>query len=682
MHMCMADALAEAKRALELEEVELRRAKVARERATLEQAAAADRVIVRLNVGGAHFDTTRETLEMQSTYFRRLLDDGLVRGAPRDKDGRLFIDRAPTHFGLILEYLRGMLKPEALTKAQRSALTDEATYFGLDSLLTELHVSSSGYNPLLLSADDQQMRADAQRVRQSLADREPGAAADADGRLIDVYASVDSFAYTGEPSSPGLPLLFDQTSARSAVRVGRRPSGGGIVGFRERLHALAGPLLEGLDMANLVVAGGIVLRALTMATPEDRPREGSSDVDLFVVADTEEQAQAAFRRTYHHLLDNMHRMPVEQEVNRTSLLVVRTKVAVTFFAGWPQRNLQLVLRRHACAADVIFNFDVDACQFAYDGDRVLATPSARRALVTGINLADPERASFSYETRLAKYAERGFAVAVPGLEMRKVQHKFIQGCYARDGGLLKPLTLTFGGGALPTYTVGEPVVGLPKLIVLASMRFGKEPRGERPMVEPPRAGSVHESSDERRCYLISLSKLSEYGTSTTASTPTRWGGGKEEWRKPTPPAAPPIKLQVKPSSLLHGEEEDDYAGGTYWTLPFMQGVTPALATQSLNDRVREQMHDASEGGGSGSTITGDYIDDVTVPEARAGLLNVEDLNRVHPNTFTSRYHVDLPRSLQFTSSNSEESRNPFSRLPEAQWFKMEELYGASLSLDE
>ena len=73
---------------------------------------------------------------------------------------------------------------------------------------------------------------------------------------------------------------------------------------------------------------------------------------------------------------------------------------------------------------------------------------------------------------------------------------------------------------------------------------------------------------------------------------------------------------------------------------------------------------------------------MTVPEARAGLLNVEDLNRVHPNTFTSRYHVDLPRSLQFTSSNSEESRNPFSRLPEAQWFKMEELYGASLSLDE
>ena len=52
---------------------------------------------------------------------------------------------------------------------------------------------------------------------------------------------------------------------------------------------------------------------------------------------------------------------------------------VTLFAGWPQRNVQVILRRHPCAGDVIFGFDVDSCQFAYDGDRVLATPSALRA---------------------------------------------------------------------------------------------------------------------------------------------------------------------------------------------------------------------------------------------------------------------------------------------------------------
>ncbi len=41
--------------------------------------------------------------------------------------------------------------------------------------------------------------------------------------------------------------------------------------------------------------------------------------------------------------------------------------------------MQIILRRHPCVGDVIFGFDVDSCQFAYDGDRVLATPSALRA---------------------------------------------------------------------------------------------------------------------------------------------------------------------------------------------------------------------------------------------------------------------------------------------------------------
>ena len=51
--------------------------------------------IVMLNVGGRHFDTTRDTLEV-SRYFERFLDDdSLVVGATRDEAGRCFIDRDP-----------------------------------------------------------------------------------------------------------------------------------------------------------------------------------------------------------------------------------------------------------------------------------------------------------------------------------------------------------------------------------------------------------------------------------------------------------------------------------------------------------------------------------------------------------------------------------------------------------
>ena len=84
--------------------------------------------------------------------------------------------------------------------------------------------------------------------------------------------------------------------------------------FCERLNLFAGgALLEGLDMSNLVVAGGAVLAALTLGDATDAnvsrdaaravlrdARETTSDVDLFVVADSDAQAQAVYQRVLRH----------------------------------------------------------------------------------------------------------------------------------------------------------------------------------------------------------------------------------------------------------------------------------------------------------------------------------------------------------------------------------------------
>lgn len=50
----------------------------------------------------------------------------------------------------------------------------------------------------------------------------------------------------------------------------------------------------------------------------------------------------------------------------------------------------------------------------YDGSRVFALPRAKRALTKHMNVVDLGRMSQTYEVRLAKYAKRGFAVAIPG----------------------------------------------------------------------------------------------------------------------------------------------------------------------------------------------------------------------------------------------------------------------------
>ncbi|XP_072444738.1 BTB/POZ domain-containing protein KCTD5-like isoform X1 [Chiloscyllium punctatum] len=62
---------------------------------------------VRLNVGGTHFLTTRQTLcrEEKSFLYRLCQEEGELL-SDRDETGAYLIDRDPTYFGPILNYLR------------------------------------------------------------------------------------------------------------------------------------------------------------------------------------------------------------------------------------------------------------------------------------------------------------------------------------------------------------------------------------------------------------------------------------------------------------------------------------------------------------------------------------------------------------------------------------------------
>ena len=120
---------------------------------------------------------------------------------------------------------------------------------------------------------------------------------------------------------------------------------------------------------------------------------------------------------------------------------------------------------------MLLYFDIDACQLAYDGRTVLATHAARRALATGVNVADATKRSASYEQRLHKYARRGFGVVVPGLDPTRVAERFSTGLFTRTGGGLRPVLVTLPEEREkePEYEVGEPLLGLPKLVVLSAL---------------------------------------------------------------------------------------------------------------------------------------------------------------------------------------------------------------------
>ena len=78
---------------------------------------------VSLNVGGTSFETTSETLTKDGvTFFVRVLQSDLPN---------IFIDRDPTHFRIILNFLRDKTCVLPTSCTGRQELAQEAHFYGI-----------------------------------------------------------------------------------------------------------------------------------------------------------------------------------------------------------------------------------------------------------------------------------------------------------------------------------------------------------------------------------------------------------------------------------------------------------------------------------------------------------------------------------------------------------------------
>lgn len=162
------------------------------------------------------------------------------------------------------------------------------------------------------------------------------------------------------------------------------------------------------DWANCVVAGGAVVACLTC----DNNTSPNTDVDIFLYGLDE----TAARRKIDSLFATLKRA-------ESTALALRTPHTITVVLPYPKRIVQIILNLHQAAPNVVNVFDVDVCGCYYDGKDVHATRRCARAFATRTNLAVPFRRSYLYETRLIKYAKRGFSIGVPGLREADVQLK-------------------------------------------------------------------------------------------------------------------------------------------------------------------------------------------------------------------------------------------------------------------
>nr|POF05923.1 uncharacterized protein CFP56_53310 [Quercus suber] len=213
--------------------------------------------------------------------------------------------------------------------------------------------------------------------------------------------------------------------------------------FRGNFNIFSESSLVDLDWSNVVVAGSAVVTSL-LPVPEKHAGSKralrqwyhekfapASDVDLFLYGLTEEQAVEKIKQ-------------IEQSV-RDALLVettiVRTKYAVTIVSQYPTRHVQIVLRVYKSISEILTSFDIDSSCAAYDGSHVYACPRALAAYMTQINTIDLSRRSPSYESRLSKYAKRGFEVFWKGLDRSKVDPTIFERSFGRTEGLARLLIL-------------------------------------------------------------------------------------------------------------------------------------------------------------------------------------------------------------------------------------------------
>ena len=317
--------------------------------------------MVRLNVGGMRFDTTRDTLA-HCEYFVAYLSGRMSHA--EDSAGRLFIDRSGELFAHVLEFMRSKTLPgRRLLDGIKHQLLHECGYYGMAHMADRINGEISPYD--LRYAD------------RAIKD---------DEKLFNVF-KVDMSPQ--DPISLQIPLL---PRFGGEQQPHPRPSAT-YYEFRRRFEKLSGGLLRHLtvDSGGLVFAGGAVLGALT-GTP-------IGDIDVFLCCGQAEALRISER--VYAAVQSWHK-----SCNGGDLLVTRSKHALTIFRvaptiymissartefyitliyqvpGHPAVPLQVVLTTYGSPLELLKDFDVDCCCVAFipSDEKVVATSRGVRAV--------------------------------------------------------------------------------------------------------------------------------------------------------------------------------------------------------------------------------------------------------------------------------------------------------------
>ena len=320
-----------------------------------------------------------------------------------DPKGRLFIDRDPEIFAVLLQFLRAhTLPPQGFVKMHRQALLEECRFFQIAHLEHYLCGHTSKFD---LRLEDRLIKERESQVRYMCGDR---------SFLLNVF---ETCTLPRDANELEVPLL---KPARKRVEV----NCSSFATFCSRYSTLTRGLSNAFaNTSGVVFAGGSIVSALTQCE--------AGDVDIFLTCELGE-ATAALTQIY----DAVRSLEAETEHNRYRLLVTRSKHALTIFRVSDGRShglpIQIILSVYKNVAHLLSSFDVDSCAVAFvPGKGVYCTPRCLRALRHSVNIFDSNHETVNYCHRLEKYDERGFQIALPGLVKQRVSQSIKEGVFYR-----------------------------------------------------------------------------------------------------------------------------------------------------------------------------------------------------------------------------------------------------------
>lgn len=204
------------------------------------------------------------------------------------------------------------------------------------------------------------------------------------------------------------------------------------------------PFLKGIDMTNLLIAGGSVSNIIRDKYSSD------SDIDFFIYGLNQKKATERIKKWILDIVKPKPKSTSKAKSNAKSkakknyteseddesdnesdavelddVKIFRNNNMVALLID-DDIKIQLIFRLYKTVSEILHGFDLGSSAVGFDGENVYLTTLGKYCHEYRCNVVDTTRRSTTYEYRLNKYFNRGFNIVLPGLDINKLRTTYLK----------------------------------------------------------------------------------------------------------------------------------------------------------------------------------------------------------------------------------------------------------------